>query len=488
MPLVIHRAYCPYRENRMTRKISPNNQNTVPVLDQDGKPLAPTRPSRARRWMETGKARKVWMKGHFAVQLTGPACGDVVPAMALNIDPGYRTTGLAVVIDQSDGTREVTDGFELKHRASVIVMQMLSRRASRHNRRGRLWRRPARFSNRERSEGWLPPSLRSALSSVLTTVNRLMRLYPVTVINLESCRFDPRLMHDPEVVGAEYQESERGRMQVREYVLQRDNRTCQYCGTRRGPMEVDHVVPESRGGGYRIDNLVASCRKCNQRKRNSGLEEFLYDDPNRASRIRRQLKQPLASATHLNRLMPLLREGLAATGLPVVEHDAVATAYTRGRLGVLKTHVNDAVCLGNPAAIMNLPKTVTKIAQVGQGNRQMLSTPSKHGTPRYKSGPSGRNSPYRAYCRLPRDRQGFTSMPGHKRRERRVMGITSGDLIRYDHPTDGRCQGYAVFINGNTRVRVSGRKSVKVERATLLARNNGYRQERIPNREVKHAK
>lgn len=472
----------------MGRRISPHNQNTVPVLDPDGRPLTPTRPSRARRWIEEGKARKVWLKGCFAVQLTRPASGDVVPDVALNIDPGYRTTGVAVVINREDGATEVVHGLELHHRTAAVVRQMLSCRASRRGRRYRLRRRRARFDNRSRPAGWLPPSLRSALASTLTTVNRLMMLFPIARINVESCRFDPRLMHDPTVYGEGYQTSERGRLQVREYVLQRDERTCQYCDTRRGPLELDHVVPASRGGGYRIDNLVTSCRSCNQRKGNRDLGDFLAHDPNRAVRILRRLKQPLASATHLNRLMPLLLEGLAVTGLPVVEHDAVATAYTRSRLGVVKTHVNDAACLGEPSAVVNVPAIITKVKHVGHGNRRMLSTPSRYGTPRYKAGPKGRNSPYRAYCRLTRDQQGYTTMPGHKQRVRRVSGITTGDLVRYHHPADGLCQGYAVLTNGNTRVMVAGRRSVMVQQATLLARNNGYRQERIANQEVKHAK
>ena len=469
----------------MTRKTSPNNQNTVPVLDQQGEPLAPTRPSRARRWIETDKARHVWRKGHFAVQLTSPASGDAVPDISLNIDPGYRTTGLAVVINRPDGTNEVLQGYELHHRTAGIVMRMLSRRVYRRSRRSRLRRRPARFDNRTRPDGWLPPSMRSALASFLTTVDRLRRVFPISTINMETCKFDLRLMHDPTVYGRGYQISERGKLQIREYVLQRDHRTCLYCNTRKGPLELDHVVPESKHGAYRIDNLVTACRRCNQRKDNQDLDDFLAADPPRAQRIRRQLKQPLASATHLNWLMHLLRDNLAATGLPLVEHDAVTTALTRRQLEVSKTHVNDAACLGEPTGIINPPQAITKINHAGTGRRQMLSTPSKYGTPRYKAGPIGRLSPYRAYSRKPRDIQGFTTTPGHKKRARRINGITSGDLIRYEHPTDGLCQGCAVMTNGNTRVQVAGRYGVLVRNATLLARNNGYRHERIPNKETK---
>lgn len=48
-------------------------------------------------------------------------------------------------------------------------------------------------------------------------------------------------------------------------VFIRDGHTCQYCGS--AAENVDHVVPRSRGGPHDWDNVVASCRRCNSRKR-----------------------------------------------------------------------------------------------------------------------------------------------------------------------------------------------------------------------------
>ena len=48
-----------------TKRKSPHNYTTVPMLDRNGKPLAPARPSRVRRWLESGRAHKVWIKGIF---------------------------------------------------------------------------------------------------------------------------------------------------------------------------------------------------------------------------------------------------------------------------------------------------------------------------------------------------------------------------------------------------------------------------------------
>ncbi len=45
----------------------------------------------------------------------------------------------------------------------------------------------------------------------------------------------------------------------------RDRFTCQYCGA-RDELTFDHVIPRSRGGRTRWDNVVAACAPCNLRK------------------------------------------------------------------------------------------------------------------------------------------------------------------------------------------------------------------------------
>ena len=467
----------------MTRHTSPHNQTTVPVLNRDGAPLAPTRPSRARRWLETGKAVRCWKHGRFAVQLVNHQADNcTVPEMTLGIDPGERRTGMAVTLQTQEGSRVVA-AVEIHHRGSQITSAMTKRSSLRRNRRGRLRRRPARFDNRTRKPSWLQPTLVSIQANILTNVKHLRALFPISKTLIETCKFDPRLMWDPTVSGKEYQESERGRMQVREYVLQRDERTCQYCGSKKGRIEVDHVVPRSKNGSDRVSNLVTSCRKCNQKKDNQSLAEFLKRKPARLKKIEAQLKTSLSSASHMNYLMHLLRRELKEQGVPVEESDAISTAYTRKVLGVKKTHANDAACLGEPGKLINVPEEVTVVRSVGHGRRQMLAAPNQHGTPQYKIGPKGRNSPYRAYCRLAREVQGFTTMPGHKLRQRRVRGITTGDLIHYTHPVVGAVTGYATVTKskGKTRAGVSGRKDMKIDAVTLLERNNGYRYERGPN-------
>lgn len=54
----------------------------------------------------------------------------------------------------------------------------------------------------------------------------------------------------------------------RRNIFLRDGFTCQYCAIRPGvrDLNLDHVIPRSRGGKSSWDNLVTSCRECNLTK------------------------------------------------------------------------------------------------------------------------------------------------------------------------------------------------------------------------------
>ncbi len=58
--------------------------------------------------------------------------------------------------------------------------------------------------------------------------------------------------------------------ELRQAVFERDNFTCQYCGRygRGVKLEIDHIIPVSKGGATDIRNLITACRECNRAKRN----------------------------------------------------------------------------------------------------------------------------------------------------------------------------------------------------------------------------
>lgn len=64
---------------------------------------------------------------------------------------------------------------------------------------------------------------------------------------------------------------------TRKNILKRDGYRCQYCGTKIGPMTVDHIIPKTMGGRETWENLVCACVKCNTRKGNRSLKEAHFE-------------------------------------------------------------------------------------------------------------------------------------------------------------------------------------------------------------------
>lgn len=58
-------------------------------------------------------------------------------------------------------------------------------------------------------------------------------------------------------------------------IYARDDCTCQYCGCKlaRHELNLDHVIPRSRGGTSTWENVVCSCHDCNRRKGGKSPQE-----------------------------------------------------------------------------------------------------------------------------------------------------------------------------------------------------------------------
>ena len=455
------------------RRTDPTNTNYVPVLDVMSKPLMPTRPSRARRLIQQGRAEKRWVKGIFTVQMKDLNADDdktVVDGVDLNIDPGASATGLAITSETQE-KRRVHALIELRHRGNRVKNKLERRRSQRRNRRSRLRNRKPRFDNRTRPDAWLPPSLVSRLANTLTWVNRLNALYPIRHIRVETAVFDTQIMQNAEISGEAYQHGTLHEWQLRSYVFHRDGRRCAYCGTTKAKRyELDHITPKSAGGADRVSNLVVSCQSCNLQKGNTPVETFLADKSAKLAAIRRIQKTPLSGAAHLNIILPALLRRLRNERYDVSTHDSYTTSWTRRKLEISKTHSHDALCLGRPEGIALLPRHTLIIQATGHGDRQMLRPPDRHGNPR--------GTQYPRYCALPRQQQGYTSCPGHRRRNRRAHGIAYGDFVRFTHPRRGTLTGHGALISNKTRVAlIHGNKSVSVRtsHAQLLGKNHGYK-------------
>lgn len=83
----------------------------------------------------------------------------------------------------------------------------------------------------------------------------------------------------------------------RRNIFERDNYTCQYCGKRfkRARLTIDHVLPKSRGGISRWENVTLSCLPCNAKKDDRTPEEAKM-------RLLKKPKQPRWEDVKLNGL------------------------------------------------------------------------------------------------------------------------------------------------------------------------------------------
>ncbi len=366
--------------------------NFVFVLDTTRKPLNPVHPGQARRLLKEGKAA-VFRRYPFTIILkeevtetpnvstplnVSPERSRRAKNITLKIDPGSKFTGIALVQNN-----QVIWGAELQHRGQQIKDSLTSRRQLRRGRRGRKTRyRQPRFLNRKRPEGWLPPSLQHRVDTTLTWVKRLMRYCPINSVSVELVKFDLQKQENPEIEGVEYQHGTLYGWEVREYLLTKFNRTCQYCGARDKPFEVDHIHPRSKGGSDRVSNLTLACHDCNQSKGNQDIKDFLKGKTDLVNRIVKQAKTPLKDAAAVNSTRWKLFNSLKELGLPVVTGSGGLTKFNRKRLKVPKTHWQDAACVGKvPDNLVFKTNQPLLIKATGHGTRQRCR-PNKFGFPK----------------------------------------------------------------------------------------------------------
>lgn len=158
----------------------------VPVLSPQGDPLMPTKASRARKWIESNKAKpRLTKEGVFYVQLIDAPSEDEKQDMALAVDPGSKFDGYCV-----SGKKEVVlTGMAILPKS--VAGKMESRKALRRNRRSRKCRRrESRFNNRKRAEGWICPSQLAKVQLRTRLMERLCRIMPISDIVIEDVRFN----------------------------------------------------------------------------------------------------------------------------------------------------------------------------------------------------------------------------------------------------------------------------------------------------------
>jgi hypothetical protein len=231
----------------------------VYVLNCHGQPLIPCQPRKARLLLKQGKAKVVKM-APFTIQLHYGSSG-YKQAVSLGVDAGTHRIGVCAATEQ-----HILFEAEVQPRTDIqaLLATRLQYRRARRSRKTRY--RKARFLNRKKPAGWLAPSVRHKVTCHLKTIALIHKILPIRRTTIEVAQFDLQQMKHPEIAGVEYQQGPQlGFWNVREYVLFRDNHTCQWCGgTSKDPILNVHHIESRKTGGDRPDNLITLCERCHR--------------------------------------------------------------------------------------------------------------------------------------------------------------------------------------------------------------------------------
>lgn len=340
-------------------------EQSIYVLAKSGEPLMPTtRQNKVWYWLRKGLA-KVVSREPFTIQLRFETTEYTQP-VTVGVDTGSTHVGVAATTNGA-----VVYQAEM-HLRTDIVDKMTQRRQYRRTRRARKTRyRAPRFANRRRPTGWLPPSLRSKAEATIKAVRFVNSILPMCQVNVEVGSFDTQKLQNPDIVGLEYQQGELQGYLMREYLLEKWGRHCTYCKAKDVPLEVEHIVPRSRGGSSRGSNLTLACHPCNTRKGTQTAAEFGCPE------IQTQARVPLKDAAHVSVIKTAVVQQLQA----IFGSEQVAVTYgyetKYKRLQILKlpkSHTNDAVALACEIGEVVEPyEMVHQLRCIPRGNYQRFN-------------------------------------------------------------------------------------------------------------------
>ena len=232
----------------------------VYVLNKNGVPIMPTRNhAKVRVLLKQGKA-KVVKRTPFTIQLLYDSTNYTQP-ISLGVDAGSKVIGLSATTN----TKELfASNITIRN---DIVNLLSTRRQNRRTRRSHKTRyRKPRFNNRvsSKKQGWLAPSIQNKVETHLTCIKRVYDILPITNIVVEVASFDIQKIKNPSISGVEYQQGEQLNFwNVREYVLHRDNHTCQCCkGKSKDNILNVHHIESRKTGGNAPNNLITLCETC----------------------------------------------------------------------------------------------------------------------------------------------------------------------------------------------------------------------------------
>ena len=304
----------------------------VYILNQNGKPLMPCKPSKAKKLLKQNKA-KVVKTEPFVIQLLYGSSG-YKQKITLGVDAGSKTIGLSAATENNE-----LYSAEVQLRNDIVNL-LSTRRQNRRARRSSLRYRKPRFLNRVKSKnkGWLATSIENKIQTHLSIVRNIHKILPVSKIIVEVASFDIQKIKTPIISGKEYQQGEQlGFWNVREYVLFRDGHQCHgKKGCKNKILNVHHIETRKINGDS-PSNLITLCKDCHNDYHKGKLE------------LNFKKGQKFKDATFMGIMRPSFYNRLKELYPAVNLTYGYITKNIRISNGLSKEHRIDALCIsGNP--------------------------------------------------------------------------------------------------------------------------------------------
>ena len=293
----------------------------------------PCKSSKARKLLKQNKAKVIKIEP-FTIQLLYSSSG-YKQEITLGVDTGSKTIGLSATT-----TKKELFSAEVQLRNDIVDL-LSTRKQNRRTRRNRLRYRKPRFLNRVRSKhkGWLPPSIENKIQTHLTVISNVYKILPVSKIIVEVAQFDIQKIKNPNIQSKEYQQGEQsGFWNIREYVLFRDNHTCQHCkGKSKDKILQVHHKESRKTGGNSPDNLITVCKTCHENHHNDKIN-FNF-----------KRNRSFKDTSHMNIMRWFLFNQLKKIYPNIKMTYGYITKYIRIQNNLSKEHRIDALCIsGNP--------------------------------------------------------------------------------------------------------------------------------------------
>jgi hypothetical protein len=320
--------------------------HTVYVQNNNSAPLMPTRPAKAKWLLKHGKA-KVVQTSPFTIRLTYLIEHPIIQPAELVIDDG-ETVGVAL-IQHNKTHQRVIFAAEMRCRGREIKDLLKQRKRLRRDRKRRGWQRRNKIKPRPQR---LPPSIKADVDAKIRLVNRIAAIIPISTILWEALKLDLNKKQP----GQRYKQGIASSVssEIKESALRRDGHRCCLCqrevisSKSVTPLETRLETPPceslqvSNGVMYRIagrtnrfGNLITLCQSCFLRVQRESIIVSLST-----------LNMDLRGAGRCMAGKNEFGRQLKAISIPIMLVSGWRTQQCAQKMGLKKSHVNDAIAIG----------------------------------------------------------------------------------------------------------------------------------------------